>query len=473
MADKYDLILVGSSFASSFFLKRYLEKNGGPCKVLVLERGKWHDHAWQLENRKRMFVESANSFTNRTPTKPWNFINSFGGSSNGWWACTPRMLPEDFEQHTRYGKGQDWPLSYDDLEEYYCLAEEIMSVAGPLDGSPFPRSRPYPQGPHRQTDPDRLLKDAYPELFFAQPCARPTQTTANRRPRCCNAGVCSLCPIDSKFTILNEMSDLYRQPGVTLLLGACAERLEIGSGVARGVHYTTAEGPAYAEADFVGLGANAIFNPWLLLRSGLEHPELGTGLVEQVSTNVIVELDGVDNFQGSTAITGHGYMLYSGPHRAERAGALIETFNIPLLRMERGKWRHRLQMKFIYENLRQAGNRVTLDSENPSKPQVEYRSHSAYATASLARASEDAARILAHLPVERIRVSPEANGTESHVMGTTPMGNDPRTSIVDRTLRHHSLSNLAVLGCSTFPTAPPANPTLTLCALSLWAADQM
>ena len=32
---------------------------------------------------------------------------------------------------------------------------------------------------------------------------------------------------------------------------------------------------------------------------------------------------------------------------------------------------------------------------------------------------------------------------------------------------HHRLRNLVVLGGSMFPTAPPANPTLTLAALAL------
>lgn len=40
------------------------------------------------------------------------------------------------------GVGADWPVSYDELEPYYCDAEDIMSVAGPPnEDSPFPRSR--------------------------------------------------------------------------------------------------------------------------------------------------------------------------------------------------------------------------------------------------------------------------------------------------------------------------------------------
>ena len=53
------------------------------------------------------------------------------------------------------------------------------------------------------------------------------------------------------------------------------------------------------------------------------------------------------------------------------------------------------------------------------------------------------------------------------------MGNDPATSVVDRNLVPHRIRNLAVLGSGAFPCATPANPTLTLAALSLRAAEAM
>jgi choline dehydrogenase-like flavoprotein len=51
------------------------------------------------------------------------------------------------------------------------------------------------------------------------------------------------------------------------------------------------------------------------------------------------------------------------------------------------------------------------------------------------------------------------------------MGSDPTSSVVDRYLVHHKVRNLLVLGASAFPTASPSYPTLTVAALSLWAAD--
>src|SRR5262245_33624127 len=160
------------------------------------------EHAWQLQNPGSILRESRSSIINETE-KDWIFSLTFGGNSNCWWACTPRLMPEDFKLQSLYGVGEDWPITYDDLESYYCDAEEIMSISGPADGSPYPRSRPYPQPAHRLSDPDRLFKQHFPDLFFNQPTARPSRDVASGRPRCCGNGVCALCPINSKFTILN------------------------------------------------------------------------------------------------------------------------------------------------------------------------------------------------------------------------------------------------------------------------------
>ena len=76
----------------------------------------------------------------------------------------------------------------------------------------------------------------------------------------------------------------------------------------------------HVSGDLVVLGAGAVFNAAVLLRSNVPHPLLGARLFEQLSITADVDLAGVDNFQGSTAFTGHGYMLYDGPHRARHAG---------------------------------------------------------------------------------------------------------------------------------------------------------
>jgi choline dehydrogenase-like flavoprotein len=470
-AGEFDLILIGSSFASSFFLHRYLEGARPSARILVLERGEFRDHRWQLTHRSELESEARNSYAGAQSVKPWVFRLAFGGSSNCWWACTPRLMPEDFRLQTTYGVGRDWPVSYDDLEEHYCEAEAIMAVSGTGDGSPYPRSRPYPQPPHRLSDPDRLFKQRFPDRFFNQPTARPSRALESGRPRCCANGVCSRCPIDSKFTILNSLLHLYQSdPRVTLLTGATVTSLDVANNRVVGVRYERSGAEHVARGDLVGLGANALFNPFILLRSGLADGMAGQGLVEQVSRDVIVDLRGVDNFQGSTSITGHGYMLYAGEHRRHRSAALMESSNVPLLRDERGKWRQRVQLTFIYEDLPQPANRVVVGTDS-SRPEVHYAAHSSYTQRGIDALEGDLPAILGALPVERYEIVPPTPSSEGHNLGTTSMGTDPGTSVVDRHLVHHRARNLIVLGGSVFPTISPANPTLTICALSLWAAE--
>jgi choline dehydrogenase-like flavoprotein len=58
-----------------------------------------------------------------------------------------------------------------------------------------------------------------------------------------------------------------------------------------------------------------------------------------------------------------------------------------------------------------------------------------------------------------------------HLMGTHRMGVDPTSSVVDGTQKTHGHPNLYLLGSGNWPSYATANPTLTIAALTLWAAD--
>jgi choline dehydrogenase-like flavoprotein len=64
------------------------------------------------------------------------------------------------------------------------------------------------------------------------------------------------------------------------------------------------------------------------------------------------------------------------------------------------------------------------------------------------------------------------NGAHHH-LGTTRMGQDVATSVVDRDCRVHGVSNLFVAGGSVFPTSGSANPTFTIVALAIRLADHL
>jgi gluconate 2-dehydrogenase alpha chain len=59
----------------------------------------------------------------------------------------------------------------------------------------------------------------------------------------------------------------------------------------------------------------------------------------------------------------------------------------------------------------------------------------------------------------------------THLQGGTIMGANPGNSVVNAWLQHWQMSNLFVLGASTFPQNPSGNPTLTILAQTLRTAD--
>ena len=473
---RYDTIIVGTGFAGAFFLLRHLERAAADARILVLERGSTDTKAWQLKNRRTSSLAPEQVFTNQTPEKKWLVSPGFGGNSKCWWGGATRMMPGDFELKTRYGVGLDWPMRYDDLEAHYGVVEDVMSVSGPVD-APMPRSRPYPQPPHRFSDPDALLKKHFPQGWFHPATTRARVATA-QRPACCASGVCELCPIDAKFTIQNGLAAIYRDPRVTLLLDATVEAVETAAGRASGVVYRRESREERAEADLVVLATSAMFNPYILLRSGITHPLLGKRLHEQMPVDVCLNLDGVKAYTGSTTISGNGYLFYEGEHRRDHAACMIETWNAPFaygqtaFRAERGRWTERVFMRFMFDDLPRDDNTVTIHRANPELAETRFRGYSDYAQRGMKRIPQMVETLSTALPIERI-VSVVLAPTTAHIQGTVVMGNDPATSIVDGHLLHHQYRNLLVLGASAFPTASPAYPTVTVSALSLRAADHL
>lgn len=78
----YDLIVVGTGFASSFFLYKYLEQEKHKnSKVLVLERGTMYSHKDRLASIRgkkidyeQNIVKREDTFINSNSKKPWILI---------------------------------------------------------------------------------------------------------------------------------------------------------------------------------------------------------------------------------------------------------------------------------------------------------------------------------------------------------------------------------------------------------------
>jgi choline dehydrogenase-like flavoprotein len=476
MTSQYDVIIVGTGFAASFFLMRYLERAPAQARILVLERGGSDTKAWQLQNRRTSSIAPAEVFHNATPAKEWYTSPGFGGNSKCWLGGTMRMMPGDFQLKSRYGVGLDWPMTYDEIEEHYCTVEQVMLVSGPPD-SPMPRSKPFPLPPHRFSDPEVLLKRHFPDGWYNVVTSRASAPNGQRAV-CCASGYCEHCPVDAKFTIQNGLARIYSDPRVTLQLHSAVNTVDTQAGSARGVSYTRDGRDEHAQADLIVLAASALFNPHILLRSGINHPLLGKRLHEQLPVDVMLDLNGVKSYNGSTLLTGLGYMFYEGEHRRDYAACVIESWNSPFaskpgaLRSDNGRWTERFIVRFVFDDLPRDDNTVTIYAGDPRLAETRFAGYSDYAERGAAQVPRMVDVLAQALPIERI-VYIERGTTDAHIQGTVVMGTDPKSSIVDRYLVHHQYRNLLVLGASANPTASPAYPTLTVSALALWAADHL
>jgi len=87
---------------------------------------------------------------------------------------------------------------------------------------------------------------------------------------------------------------------------------------------------------------------------------------------------------------------------------------------------------------------------------------------------EQAGEILKEMGATKTWEGPHFTGVgSSHEFGVTRMGEDPAGSVVDPWLQVHDTPNLHVYGGSVFPSCPGINPTLTIWAVVLRAAEKL
>ena len=93
--------------------------------------------------------------------------------------------------------------------------------------------------------------------------------------------------------------------------------------------------------------------------------------------------------------------------------------------------------------------------------------------------NNDLMRLVAELGIGRLETGLAAadpwpiDQDASHHMGTTRMGVDPASSVVDPNGRVHGVENVYLAGASVFPTSGCANPTFTIVALSIRLARHL
>ncbi len=455
---EWDVVIAGSSFAAMFFGCGLPDE----LDVLYVEKGADYSHNDQLE-RGWAVRENFTQQNHSGEHKNWVAFSLFGGNSNYWWGNAPRLHPDDFSLNSKFGVGKDWPFLYEDIEPFWEKAEDIIQVAGGECEHILPRRKPFPYPGHIPSRADEALRASSP-LWVPLPTGI---SNGGSRPVCCTNGVCRICPVGAKFTVLNGLEAL-NAAGSHVLLDTEVRAVDIEGGKARAVRVRSADGSeARLRANTVALGTNGIFNSAILKRSGVQNSALGKYLHEQAVIDVHVDTANIKSFYGGTSETGHGYHFYHEIDRSSAAAVLIETVNAPVsIRPEPGKWANRIHFRMVAEDIPQAENQVILEDDEPI---IEWHGYTDYAKLGLDRAKAGLADIIPDT-IENVAVSPLL-GSEAHIQGTHRMGTSPDDSVVDEKMRLHGAANVFVLGAGSFPSCSPANPTLTICALSLLASE--
>jgi len=460
-----------------------------------------------------------------------NYERLTGGSTWHWLGNVPRLLPNDFRMRSRYGQAVDWPIGYDDLERYYVEAEQAIGVAGDHDRwngvHGAYRSLPFPMQKVWESYGDLVVASrlagktigAVPLEVLPTPQARNSEPFDNR-PACAGNSICvPICPIQAKYDATVHLAkatkpqrdDPAAKIAVEMQTRCVATRLEPGEhGRIARVHYlrwsdddSVPDRQESVTGEIVVLAAHAIESAKLLLLSGIANGS------DQVGRNLMDHLQGygggilpepVYPFRGPPTTSGID-AFRDGHFRSDEAAFRMSLGNDGWGRQESpyetvarlvrdegrfgGELRRRIEdritrmfrISYSTEQLPDPRNRVTLshlrDATGLPRPKIVY-DVGPYNRRGFRTARMVVQQIFGFLEAEEVNIRyPDDRGYSGagHIMGTCRMGHDRRTSVVDALCRTHEHSNLFVVSSAVFPTGGTANPTLTVAALAMRAAD--
>lgn len=458
-----------------------------------------------------------------------NLPSTLGGGGFHADGKLPRFREVDFHARSELGPIDgadlaDWPVEYDEMEPYYAAAERLVGVAGDHTANPFAawRSGPYPMPPGPDMFVAVLTGEAATRLGL-HPYRAPTGANSveyDGRPACNNCGFCAHygCPIEAKGDPIAPLRNALRtgrldvRPEsyvVDVVLDATGKQ-------ARGVRYLDVDGATHeVRARHVVLACGAFETPRLLLRSEVGNSSglVGRYLMYHFQTFTLGLFPfRLHAYRGRAVTHLHDDFLVPDDDALAAAGAaglpyfrggIVEHGGASLPLMEAihtGSGRHHgaamLQsamrdcmgaFTIQGEDMPQVTNRVDLDPSVRDAwgfpaGRVTYRPHRHEIAASrhfaplLERVMKEAGA--AHtfsVTSPPLAGEPGADTdfmapTSRHVMGTTRMGDDARTSVCDRWQRLHDVDNVVVADSSVFPTSTGYGPTLTIVALALRAA---
>jgi len=509
-----DVVIVGSGASGSALAARLSRTRK---RVLILEAGPARQNrdlvSSALWGRRLKWGGSRVKEMGRTPIgHAFNAGYGTGGSALHHYAVWPRLHPEDFSMQTRFGRGLDWPIHYEELRPYYDVVQTEVGLSGDAvreiwrpPGAPYPLPGVplFPQG--------ELIQRGFTKLGRAtSPIPLAVATLPYRgRPACLWDGWCDAgCPIGALANPLTiHLPDAMRH-GARLVNRATVVRITCTSDGTRatGVEYVDEAGERrMIEAAIVILAAFAVENPRLLLASrSAAHP------------------DGLANSSGLVGryLMAHGAALIYGlfdtptePHLGATGGQLLNQDHYPKLTHAASQafgsyqWliaqavkpvdllgisnsradlygtrlhdfmrraaRGFAMMGAVIEDLPAKNNRVELADEHDrfGVPLAQVIHDAEPESDALWRAAlNDGIAIFHAAGAADAWAGPRGS---MHIMGGTIMGMDARNSVTNSFGQTHDVDNLFIAGPGLFPTSGGVNPTFTVHALASRTADYL
>jgi choline dehydrogenase-like flavoprotein len=541
----FDVVVIGAGIAGGMVAYRLAQAG---ARVLILEAGSrnpsraqmvgsyatasaktLHSPYVQVEtDTKAPSPDSSPTYYEQPPAPHTQYKSTYerrtGGSTWHWLGHTPRMLRSDFRMKSQYGGGRDfpaamvdWPISYDDLEPWYCEAEREMGVAGSHEewNNLFdsPRSKPFPMSMIWPSYSDTWIAERINGKKFegAEYRVRSTPSARNSelydgRPPCAGNSICvPLCPIGAKYDGSVHVAkataagaSLWEQCIVTKLDRDADDSVHT-------VNYMTYGGaPKFVTAEVVVVAAHAIETPKLLLFSGIANKsnQVGCNLMDHLSKSTFgIAPEKLFPFRGPPSTSGIE-SFRDGDFREKRAGFRVSLNNDGWSRKNAPyaeiidfvtnkkligadlqsalfeRVTRQIRLSCSVEVSPEPNNRVelsaTTDALKIPQPKITFMP-SEYSLRGLAQATKTLGDMFRRIGATEVDLGtdPKAYDGAGHIMGTCRMGKDPKKSVVDAKCRAHDHHNLFIVGSSVFPTVGSPNPTLTIAALALRAAQDI
>jgi choline dehydrogenase-like flavoprotein len=428
-----------------------------------------------------------------------------------------RFHPLDFRLRDALGSISgaslaNWPISYEELQPYYAQVEREIGVSGGPDGSAWapPRGSAYPLPPLDNHPAADLIDAAASRLgvtAFPTPRAIISRSYGGRS-RCLYGHLCGGfgCEVGAKSSTLRTLIPAAEKTGKCRVIPkAMVLRINSAAGDrVSGVTYRDADGADHElRARVVVVACSAIESIRLLLLSdGLGNAEGQLG--QHVMFSTLSKAHGSFHFRDDAGrarmlrddapFLGRSVLDYYMPRPGDgvqKGGALNFLFppGGPIgqsirvaLRGSGLRWGRELKqaLRFYWheqkqidcetfgEYLANPGTRVELDPDvrdrfglPVARIVIDRHPHDAAVSRYLA---ERAAEILTEAGADRVWKSAIAGRTMHLPMGGCRMGNDPRSSVVDRLCRVHQRKNLFVSDGSVFVSSGGVPPTHTILA---------